>query len=95
MSAHDFSFALELSDEPRYDSMLAELAGAVFTHVGMTADAAGQRTGDLRKALSAAAAGGSPRCEIRFRSHGGALDVVVTFAGGGEWRTTCALPGHP
>lgn len=94
MSAHDFSFALECSDEPRYDSMLmlAELAGAVCAHLGMTADAVGRLIGDLQKAVSDAAARGSQRCDVRFLSHAGSLDVVVTFAGEGEWRTTCALP---
>jgi hypothetical protein len=94
VSAHDFSFALELSDDPQYDTMLAELAGAVCAHVGMTADAAAQLTGDLRKSLADAAARGAQRCDVRFQSHGGALDVVVSFAGGGEWRTTCALPAQ-
>ncbi len=94
MSAHDFSFALQLSDEPHYDSMLAELTGVVCAHVGMTSHAIGQLTHDLRNTLSNAVARGSRRCDVRFRAHGGSLEVVVSFAGGGEWRTTSALPAQ-
>jgi len=94
VSAPDFSFALECSDEPRYDSLLAELVGAVCAHVGLTADAFGQLRGDLRKALSDAAARGSAGCDVRFLFQRGSLEIVATFAGGGEWRTACALPAQ-
>ena len=92
MSAPDFSFSLELSDEVHFDAMLAELAGAVCTHVGLTGGPAGELTASLRDALAAGAAKGQSRCDVGFTAGNGELQIVVRFAGGGEWRAARALP---
>ena len=42
MSDHDFVFALDLSDPAQFDPMLAEVARAVFVHVGYHGAAAGE-----------------------------------------------------
>ena len=64
MSDHDFVFALDLSDPAQFDPMLAEVARAVFVHVGYHGAAAGpegrapeggrQRRAALRPALRGA-----------------------------------------
>jgi len=92
VSDHEFLFALELSDEPHFDAMLGELAGAVLAHVGYPKAAADELRGVLRGALSAGPVNGDRRCDVRFKAHAGELQIVVTYAGGAEWRTTRALP---
>jgi hypothetical protein len=89
---HEFVFALELSDEPQFDSMLAELAAAVLVHVGYQTPAVDELRGVLRQALAAGSSNGQRRCDVQFRAHGGELQIAVVFAGGSEWRTTRALP---
>jgi len=92
VSAPDFSFTLELSDEPHFGTMLAELAAAVCTHVGFQADVASELTASLGDAMAVGAAKGQSRCDVHFSTHAGTLQVVVRFAGGGEWRASRALP---
>ena len=91
MSDHDFVFALDLSDPAQFDPMLAEVAHAVFAHVGLTAAAAGELRSELNGALSKAAANGPRRCDLRFEARSGQLQIVVS-CGGSEWRTSRPLP---
>ena len=92
MSSQDFSFALDLSDEPYFEPMLPELATAVCVHAGLANDAATELMASLRQALSTGAANGHSRCHVVFTAHDGQLQIVVQFAGGNEWRTSRALP---
>ncbi len=92
MSAPDFLFALELSDERRFEDMLADLSRAVLAHVGYDAAAADELRGTIRAALARGVADGHARCDVRFSAHGGELLVVVAYAGGAEWRTRRPLP---
>ena len=93
MSAHDFSFAVELSDDPHFDSMLAELSRAVCTHAGLPPDAVQELAGALHESLAGSGARGH-RCDVRFRVEAGALHVLVAFDGGGEWRMSRVLPAQ-
>jgi hypothetical protein len=90
--AHDFSFALQLSDEPQFDGMLAELAGAVYVHAGLDAAAVAELTDSLRGALRAGAAKGHQRCDLRFAVRDATLEIAVAFGGVDQWRTSRALP---
>lgn len=89
---HEFVFALELSDESHFDSMLADLTAAVLVYVGYPAAAIDELRGILRQALAAGSSNGQRRCDVQFRAHSGELHMAVVFAGGSEWRTTRALP---
>jgi hypothetical protein len=89
---HDFLFALELSDEPHFDGMLAELTAAVLTHVGYAPPAIEELRGVLRAALAAGQSNGSTHCDVRFRAWSGELQISVAYAGGAEWRATRPLP---
>jgi len=86
----EFLFALELSDEPQYDGMLAELTGAVLAHVGYQAAAIEELRGVLRAALKGR--GSAAPCDIRFRVEAGKLHITLTSAGSAEWQTTRPLP---
>jgi hypothetical protein len=88
----EFLFALDISGDPPFDGMLAELARAVLGHVGCGSAAIDAVTGQLGAQLSERAANGRRRCEVRFRARGGELEIIVAGAGRPDWRTTCPLP---
>jgi len=89
---HDFLFALELSDEAHFDRMIGHLTGAVLAYVGYAPTAVEDITARLRGALASGASAGHRRCDVRFRAHGGQLEILVSCQGSAEWRTTRPLP---
>ena len=91
MSDHDFVFALDLSDPTQLDSMLVEVARAVFVHVGFHAEATGELTAALRNAVIETTSAGQ-RCAVRFQAGAGQLQMMVSCDGGGEWRASRPLP---
>jgi hypothetical protein len=92
VSDHDFLFALDLSDEPYFDGMLGDLAGAVLAHVGYQPPAVAELRAAVRSALSAGLDAGQQRCDVRFTARGGELLITVAYAGGAEWRARRPLP---
>ena len=92
MPEQEFLFALDMSGDPPFDGMLAELARAVLGHVGCGSAAIDAVTGQLGAQLTERAANGHRRCEVRFRARGGELEIIVAGAGRPDWRTTCPLP---
>jgi hypothetical protein len=89
--AHEFLFALELSDCERFDAMMAEVAVSVFKLAGLSPVDAASTLADLRAALGDAERAGASRCDVRFRAHEGEFLVAVS-ANGHEWHTTRRLP---
>lgn len=92
MSDHRFLFALTLADEPRFDTMLGDVAASVLAHVGYGQEAIADMLGLLRGAIARGAAGGFSECQAQFRAEAGQLLIVVSYPGGGEWRATRPLP---
>jgi len=92
VSDQDFFFALDLSGDPGDDQMVTDLARCVLQHVGYAASAIDAVAGQLHGALAGRGADGKRRCEIRFQSGSGQLDIVVSGAGAADWRTTWPLP---
>ena len=92
MSDHEFLFALDLSDEPRFDRMLGELAGTVLKYVGFQPPTIEELRSALKGALSAGVSNGHRQCDVRFRAQKGQLVISVAYAGRDEWRTTRPLP---
>ena len=72
--------------------MLAELTRTVLGHVGYATSAVDALNSQLRAATAERVSDGKRRCEIRFRSGAGQLEIVVGGAGRPEWRTTWPLP---
>jgi len=89
---HEFLFALDVSDEPHFDKMLAELTGTVLSYVGYQPPAVEELRGALRGALTAGLSNGHRRCDVRFHAESGQLVITVAYAGGAQWRTARALP---
>lgn len=92
MSASEFFFALDLSDDSRYDPMLAELTGAVCGHAGFAKPAADELAAALAGGLHDRAARGVRRCDVRFALQDGELQIVVSHEGGAAWQTRRRLP---
>jgi hypothetical protein len=89
---HEFVFALQLSDEPHFDTMLSEVARTLLVHVGFSAAALDELRAAIRTALKSSAPAGEPRCDVSFRAHSGHLQITIVYAGGAEWRTSRPLP---
>ena len=92
MSDQDFFFALDVSGDPESDRMLADVARTVLGHVGYAHSAIDALTGQLKTVLAERVADGKRRCEVRFRSEAGQLEILVSGAGRADWRTTWPLP---
>ena len=92
MSDQDFFFALDVSGDPGDDQMVADLARSVLGHVGYAPSAIDALAGQLHRALDGRGPDGTRRCEVRFRSESGQLEIVVSGAGAADWRTTWPLP---
>lgn len=88
----EFLFALNISDEQYFDDMLGDVASSLLDRVGYSADAAGQIVAALHLALAEGVAGGLRQCDVRFSVGAGELQIVVSYVGGREWRTTRPLP---
>ena len=92
MSDHDFLFALDLSDERHFDTMLGDLADTVLKYVGYQPAAVEELRGAIKQALSSGPFNGQGRCDVRFRAQAGELVITVAYPGRDEWRTTRPLP---
>ena len=92
MSDQDFVFALDVSGDPSDDQIVADLTRSVLGHVGYASGAVDAVVGELQRAITERRASGNGRCEIRFRSESGQLEIVVSGAGRADWRTTWPLP---
>ena len=90
--AHQFLFALDLSDHAHFDDMLAEVAKNVLGHVGYGHDTTAELVALLHAALAEGAARVSHQCRDQFSAHGGELQIVISYGGGREWRTRRPLP---
>ena len=87
-----FLFALKLSDGPRFDAMLGDLAKCVLEQVGYRPPAIADILAKLRVALQEGADRGQRDYDIEFRAEAGQLLIVMSYAGGREWRVARALP---
>ena len=92
MADPDFFFALDLSDEPQFDHMLALLSESVLRHLGYDSASAVALTMEIRTALSAGTTAGRMACHVRFSAACGTLRLAVRYADGPAWETTRRLP---
>lgn len=92
MSVQDFFFSLDVAGDPASDQMLADVARSVLGQAGYASSAIDAVTGQLRRALVERVSDGQRRCEVRFRSEAGQLEIVVSGAGRAEWRASWPLP---
>ena len=87
-----FLFAVKLSDEPRSNAMLDDLATCALKQIGYAPPAIADTLAKLHAALRKGASPGQRDCDVQFRAEGGQLLIVVSYAGGREWRVACPRP---
>ena len=87
-----FQFDLTVSDEPRVDGLLNDLAKCVLEQVGYAPTAVAHILEELWAAIDRERAGGVGNCHIQFHSDSGKLRIVVSYGGGRECRVAHALP---
>ena len=92
MPDHQFLFELEVSDHPRFDVLLGDLAECVLKQVGYAPPAIADILAKLREALDPGSAGERRGGDVQFRTGAGQLIIVVSGADGCERRVTRALP---
>ena len=92
MPETDFFFALDLSDEPHFDRMLATLSDTVLRFVGYDFESSVALTTELHNALQKGASDGHERCDVRFTVGRGHIEIAIAYAGGMSWKVTRALP---
>jgi hypothetical protein len=90
--ADSFLFELSVSDEPRFDALLYDLASCVLEQVGYAPAAIAQILAQLRDAIEREGVRSPRKCDVQFRSQGGELHIVVSYGGGRECRVAHALP---
>jgi len=87
-----FLFAMKLSDEPRSDAMLDDLATCVLKQIGYAPAAIADTLAKVHAALPKGGPAGQRDCDVQFRADAGQLLIVVSYAGGREWRVACPRP---
>jgi hypothetical protein len=88
---HDYAFVLMLSGHARDTEMLIDLLKTVLQQAGYSGDTLERL---VRQVTSVRAAVPAPqRCDVRFETRGGELQIVVSQAGR-DWRTTCPVLTH-
>jgi hypothetical protein len=91
VSHPEFLFAVNLSDDAAFDSMLRDLARAICDHLGLPRGACDGLVADMAGERARAAAAGRRHADVRFTSHAGELEIVVVYDDGAQWRRACSL----
>ena len=90
MADHEFLFALQTSDDGRFDGMLSDLANSVLRHAGYAAAVIDQLGRELRAGVARRRTAGD--CDVQFRAHAGELEIIVSQGGRHIFRTSHPLP---
>ena len=90
MADPEFVFTLHLSAEGPFDDMLRDLATTVLRHAGCAeasvAAIADETTSEVNTHCS-----GRNGCDVRFRAHGGAIEIDVSQGGRSLFHTSRRL----
>jgi len=87
VSAHEFSFVLELSSEPPTPMLLQDLAARMLDFVGCRPKQATKSVGALRAAVEQIGAASGPS-RLAFNATGGSLTITLAAGDHPEWRIT-------
>ena len=88
----DSPFFLKLTVTGESGAILRDVTASTLERMGFSGeDAAGIRR-ELDTGLETSGANARGRCDVQFRTDAGHLFIVVSVAGGSEWRLTRPLP---
>lgn len=91
MASHDFFFALEVSSQGAPPALVDDLAEQVLRHVGCSLGDAPELMTIVKQAVGGGSVG-QRRCDVQFRAHDGALEILVSSNGGHLWQTSVHIP---
>jgi hypothetical protein len=83
---HEFLFEIELRGPIPSREMLSQLASQMFEHVGCSSADLPRMVDELQSAVAACAS--ATPVGLRFRAHGGRLEIDVTSGGGAVWHAS-------
>ena len=92
MPPPDFFFALDLSDQSRFERMMSDVIASILGHAGFDKKAAADIGDELRRALADGVKQGGHRCDVTFQAQDGQLSMSIVFDRGSAWRASRALP---
>jgi len=72
--------------------MLDDLAACVLKQIGYGPPAIADTLAKLHATLRKGTPPGQRDCNVEFRAEAGQLLIVVSYAGGREWRVACPRP---
>ena len=88
----DSPFFLKLTVTGESGAILRDVTASTLERMGFSGeDAAGIRR-ELDAGLETSGANARGRCDVQFRTDAGHLFIVLSVAGGSEWRLTRPLP---
>lgn len=95
MASHEFFIALEFSGDDTQVSLVDELAAQILRYVGCSSIAAPDLSAALEQAAVPTGAERRCRCDVQFRVHEDALEILISSNGGRVWQTSLAILDAP
>ena len=92
MPDHEFLFEVDVSDEVPVGDMLGDLAAKILGRAGYGSSVVEEIVRAVRAEVARGVSGGRAQCRVQFRAGAGELQIVVSGAGGHEWRNSRPLP---
>jgi len=86
----EFLFALHLSDESRFEAMVADLTASVLGYAGYAVGVIAQLDEALRASVARARIPGE--CDVQFWAHAGDLEIAVSQANRRIFHASWRLP---
>jgi hypothetical protein len=88
----DSPFFLKLTVTGEPDAILRDVTASTLERMGFSGEEAARILREFDAGLDAAGARARGRCDVQFRTDTRHLFIVVSVAGGSEWRLTRPLP---
>ena len=88
----DSPFFLNLTVTGESGAILRDVTASTLDRMGFSGEDAARILREFDAGLAAAGAHARGTCDVQFRTDAGHLYIVVSVAGGSEWRLTRPLP---
>jgi len=88
----DFLFEVRVADRLRLDDMLTDVAGRLLGRLGYASEDVADVVASMDAELNRDEPGAADQCVVRFSAHEGELRIMISLAGGREWRRARPLP---
>lgn len=83
---------LEFNGPGVHVPLIEQVADALVNHLGCPTAAVAELTAALERVIANGTIAGADRCSVRFQTHDGTLDILLSSDDGLVWQTSCAIP---